>query len=164
MVQAIEEASAPLLSSYFSLATFWFCCFPWDYLAVFFPPKLPGFALRVIAPLIVLAVSKMVCCLLSVGSLLLNAASGTPEHLDQSIGLSWPYFPHCPCPRCVTHEPSGWWCSVWIQTPAAAVRGMSELWWGGKVPVHGNSKCGSGVLQGLKSLIHPHLQVTSFCQ
>lgn len=40
----------------------------------------------------------MVCCLLSVSSPLLNAASGTPEHLDQSIGLSWPYFPHSPHP------------------------------------------------------------------
>lgn len=69
-------------------------CFPWEYLTIFpffffffLPLELSGFALRVTAPLIVLAVSKMVLCSLSVGSLLLNAASGAPEHLDQSIVL-----------------------------------------------------------------------------
>lgn len=69
-----------------------------NYLSFFFPLELSGFALRVTAPLIVLAVWKMVRCSLSVGSLLLNAASGTPEHLDRSIGLSWLYFPHSPHP------------------------------------------------------------------
>lgn len=48
----------------------------------------------------------MVLCSLSVGSLLLNAASGTPEHLDQSIGLSQLYFPHCPHPRDVCDNQS----------------------------------------------------------
>lgn len=104
VVQAVEKAAAP-----FALKLFFFpchfmglLCFPWEYLTIFFgffSLELAGFALRVTAPLLVLAVSEMVLCSLSVGSLLLNAASGTPEHLDQSIGLSQPYFAHCPHPR-----------------------------------------------------------------
>lgn len=138
MVQAIEKATAP-----FALQLFFPChfmvlfCFPWEYLAIFlfFSPLEPsGFALRVTAPLIVLAVSKMVCCLLSVGSLLLNAASGTPEHLDQSIGLSWPYFPHCPHPGDVcdnwrehrSPRVSGY--RVRIHTPAAPAVEVCVFW------------------------------------
>lgn len=108
VVQAIEEAAAPFaLKLFFPCHFMGLLCFPWEYLTIFLsfyfflPLELSGFALRVTAPLIVLAVSKMVLCSLSVGSPLLNAASGTPEHLDQSIGLSQPYFPHCPHPRAV---------------------------------------------------------------
>lgn len=103
VMQAIEKAAALFaLKLFFPLPLYGFAVFSLgvlNYLSSAPPLELSGFALRVIAPLIVLAVSKMVLCSLSVGSPLLNAASGTPEHLDQSIGLSQPYFPHCPHPR-----------------------------------------------------------------
>lgn len=124
----------------FSLAVFWFCCvFPGttQQSFPFFPHlELSGLASRVTTPLIVLAGWKMVCCSLSVGSLLLNAASGTPEHLDQSIGLSRPYFPHCPHPGDVCNNrrehtnPGVIGYRVRIQTPAASVLRMCVFWWG----------------------------------
>lgn len=135
-MQAIEKATAPFaLKLFFSLDNSGFAvCSPGapsSLSGAFFPLELAGFALRVTAPLIVLAVSKMVCCSLSVGSLLLNAASGTPEHLDQSIELSWLYFPHCP------HH--GDVCNNWredvgdrvcTQTLPASLIQMRALWWG----------------------------------
>lgn len=113
MVQAVEKAATPFASKlFFPLPLYGFAVFSLgvlnylSFLFLFFSLELSGFALRVTTPLIVLAVSKMVLCSLSVGSLLLNAASGTPEHLDQSIGLSQLYFPHCPYPRDVCDNQS----------------------------------------------------------
>lgn len=140
MVQAIEKGIAPFaLKLFFPLPLYGFALFSLgvpSYLFFLPPPELSGLALRVTAPLIVLAVSKMVCCLLSVGSLLLNAASGTPEHLDQSIGLSWPYFPHCPHPGDVCNNwrehtsPRVIGCRARTQPPAAAVIQLCAFWWG----------------------------------
>lgn len=128
-----------MLSSHFFPCHFMvLLCFPREYLTVFhffFPLELSGFALRVTAPLIVLAVWKMVCCSLSVGSLLLNAASGTPEHLDRSIGLSWLYFPHCPRPGDVCNnwrEHTSLRVTSWSADPdpdASVVR-MGAFWMG----------------------------------
>lgn len=147
-------------------------CFPWDYPAIFpfFPPlELSGLASRVTTPLIVLAGWKMVCCSLSVGSLLLNAASGTPEHLDQSIGLSRPYFPHCPHPGDVCNNrrehtnPGVIGYRVRIQTPAASVLRMCVFWWGERGTGTASARALSGVSEGCVIDSCP-LQVTSFCQ
>lgn len=141
MVQAIEETTAPFaLKLFFPLPFSGFAVFSLGLpsnLSLFLPPlELSGLASRVTTPLIVLAGWKMVCCSLSVGSLLLNAASGTPEHLDQSIGLSRPYFPHCPHPGDVCNNrrehtnPGVIGYRVRIQTPAASVLRMCVFWWG----------------------------------
>jgi len=106
VVQTTEKATAPFaLSLFFPLPLYGFALFSLgvlSYLSFSFSPlELSGFALRGAAPLIVAAVWKMVCCLLSVGSPLLNAASGTPQRLHRSMGLSWPHFPHRPRPGAV---------------------------------------------------------------